>query len=75
MSTNINGESIDVFCKMLMDAIKVNPDAKPGTLIGEYWRAISVAMSSDSALIKPNVRTGEVYAKLCSRIRPNTCSV
>ena len=29
MSTNINDESIEVFCKMLMDAIKVNPDARP----------------------------------------------
>ena len=29
MSTNINDESITVFCKMLMDAIKVNPDARP----------------------------------------------
>ena len=29
MSTNINDESIAVFCKMLMDAIKVNPDARP----------------------------------------------
>ena len=29
MSTNINDESIAVFCKMLMDAIKVNPEARP----------------------------------------------
>jgi hypothetical protein len=27
VSTNINDESIAVFCKMLMDAIKVNPEA------------------------------------------------
>lgn len=29
MSTNINDDSIEVFCKMLMDAIRVNPDARP----------------------------------------------
>jgi hypothetical protein len=29
VSTNINDESIAVFCKMLMDAIKVNPEARP----------------------------------------------
>ena len=29
MSTNINKDSTAVFCKMLMDAIKVNPDARP----------------------------------------------
>jgi hypothetical protein len=29
VSTNINNDSIAVFCKMLMDAIKVNPDARP----------------------------------------------
>lgn len=29
MSTTINDDSIDVFCKMLMDAIKVNPEARP----------------------------------------------
>ena len=29
MSTNINNDSIAVFCNMLMDAIKVNPDARP----------------------------------------------
>ena len=29
MSTAMNDDSIDVFCKMLMDAIKVNPDARP----------------------------------------------
>jgi hypothetical protein len=29
VSTNINDESIEVFCKMLMDALKVNPDAMP----------------------------------------------
>jgi hypothetical protein len=29
VSTNINDESIEVFCKMLMDALKVNPDARP----------------------------------------------
>ena len=28
MSTNINDESIEVFCKMLKDAIKVNPEAR-----------------------------------------------
>ena len=29
MSTTINDDSIAVFCKMLMDAIKVNPEARP----------------------------------------------
>ena len=29
MSTSINNDSIDVFCKLLMDAITVNPDARP----------------------------------------------
>jgi hypothetical protein len=29
VSTNINKDSTAVFCKMLMDAIKVNPDARP----------------------------------------------
>jgi hypothetical protein len=29
VSTNIHDESIQVFCKMLMDAIKVNSDARP----------------------------------------------
>jgi hypothetical protein len=29
VSTNINNDSIAVFCNMLMDAIKVNPDARP----------------------------------------------
>ena len=29
MSTNINDDSIEVFCKMLMDAIRVNPEARP----------------------------------------------
>jgi hypothetical protein len=29
VSTNINDESIEVFCKMLMDALKVNSDARP----------------------------------------------
>jgi hypothetical protein len=29
MSTAINDDSIEVFCKMLMDAIRINPDARP----------------------------------------------
>ena len=29
MFTNINDESIKVLCKMLMDAIKVNPEVRP----------------------------------------------
>jgi hypothetical protein len=29
VSTTINDDSIEVFCKMLMDAIRVNPDARP----------------------------------------------
>ena len=29
MSTTINDDSIDVLCKMLMDAIRVNPGARP----------------------------------------------
>jgi hypothetical protein len=29
VSTTINAESIEVFCKMLMDAIRVNPEARP----------------------------------------------
>jgi hypothetical protein len=29
VSTTINDDSIAVFCKMLMDAIKVNPVARP----------------------------------------------
>lgn len=29
MPTNINDESIEVFCKMLKDAIRVNPEARP----------------------------------------------
>jgi hypothetical protein len=32
VSTNLSNESIDVFCKMLMDAIKVNPDARPAVI-------------------------------------------
>jgi hypothetical protein len=51
VSTNINDESIEVFCKMLKDAIKVNPQARPAlislieTLMdnnvpSEYWGTI-----------------------------------
>ena len=29
MSTNIDDESIEVFCKMVMDDIRVNPDTRP----------------------------------------------
>jgi hypothetical protein len=29
VSSTINDDSIEVFCKMLMDAIRVNPDARP----------------------------------------------
>ena len=29
MSTTINDDSMAVFCKLLMDAIRVNPDARP----------------------------------------------
>jgi hypothetical protein len=29
VSTNITNDSTGVFCQMLMDAIKVNPDARP----------------------------------------------
>ena len=29
MSTTINDDSLAVFCKMLMDAIRVNPNARP----------------------------------------------
>jgi hypothetical protein len=29
VSANINNDSTGVFCNMLMDAIKVNPDARP----------------------------------------------
>ena len=29
MSTTINDKSIEVFCKMLLDAIRVNPEARP----------------------------------------------
>jgi hypothetical protein len=29
MSTSINDDSTEVFCKLLMDAIKVNPKARP----------------------------------------------
>jgi hypothetical protein len=29
VSTTINEDSIEVFCDMLMDAIRVNPDARP----------------------------------------------
>jgi hypothetical protein len=29
VSTNINKDSTAVFCNMLMDTIKVNPDARP----------------------------------------------
>lgn len=29
MSTTINDDSIEVLCKMLMDAIRVNPEARP----------------------------------------------
>ena len=32
MSTNINDESIEVFCKMVMDDIRVNPDTRPALL-------------------------------------------
>jgi hypothetical protein len=51
VSTNINDDSIEVFCKMLMDAIKVKPEARPviisliETLMDnhapqEFWGAI-----------------------------------
>ena len=29
MTADINDDSMDVLCKMLMDAIQVNPDAQP----------------------------------------------
>jgi hypothetical protein len=29
VSTAINDDSMEVFCKMLMDAIRVNPEARP----------------------------------------------
>jgi hypothetical protein len=29
MTSDINNESMDVLCKLLMDAIKVNPEARP----------------------------------------------
>ena len=29
MFTNINDDSIEVLCKMLVDAIQVNPEARP----------------------------------------------
>jgi hypothetical protein len=29
VSTTINDDSIEVLCKMLMDAIRVNPEARP----------------------------------------------
>jgi hypothetical protein len=29
VSTTINDDSMEVFCKMLRDAIRVNPDARP----------------------------------------------
>jgi hypothetical protein len=29
MTTDINDDSIEVLCKMLRDAIQVNPDAQP----------------------------------------------
>jgi hypothetical protein len=29
VSTTINDDSMEVFCKMLMDAVRVNPDARP----------------------------------------------
>jgi hypothetical protein len=32
VSTHINEDSIKVFCKMLMDALEVNPDARPAFL-------------------------------------------
>jgi hypothetical protein len=31
-SININDDVLEVFCKMLMDAIKVNPEARPVVL-------------------------------------------
>lgn len=32
VSTNINDESVAVFCKMLKDAIKVNSEARPALI-------------------------------------------
>jgi hypothetical protein len=29
VSTTLNDDSMEVFCKMLMDTIKVNPEARP----------------------------------------------
>jgi hypothetical protein len=29
MTSDINNESMDVLCKLLMDAIQVNPEARP----------------------------------------------
>ena len=32
METQINDESIAVFCKMLKDEVRVNPDARPALM-------------------------------------------
>jgi hypothetical protein len=44
MSPTLNENSIDVLCKLLMDAIQVNPEAKP------------VVMSLIDTLLDNNVR-------------------
>jgi hypothetical protein len=35
VSTNINKDSTAVYCKMLTDAIKVNPDARPVVIFSD----------------------------------------
>jgi hypothetical protein len=44
MTSDINDKSIDVFCKLLMDGIQVNPEARP------------VVMSLIDTLMDNNVR-------------------
>jgi hypothetical protein len=55
VTSDINDESIEVVCKLLMDAIKVNPEARPAvmslidTLMDnnipqEYWGIILFRM-------------------------------
>jgi hypothetical protein len=53
VSPHINDDSIEVFCKMLMDAIKVNPEARPVIISGSPGIPVVTGQSSLSRRAKP----------------------
>ena len=66
MSTAMNDESIAVFCKMLMDALKVNPDARP------------VVISLIETLMDNNVPQeawGKIFFRTWQALRDEGCEV